>query len=149
MLRLVFKGYVLAKTFVYTSWNENTMVWAAVERVYSSATTTTRLNSGKWAFREVVSLNSSNVRLSGSSMNTTKTIAVTHLCHFHFLLYAGVYRGQVATWPHFTWVLGSIEVWQWVLSWQGLKSPQESMADLSPVENLRIPSKVNFMKLFI
>ncbi|CAG11126.1 unnamed protein product [Tetraodon nigroviridis] len=25
---------------------------------------------------------------------------------------------------------------------QGLKSPQESVADLSPVENFRIPSKV-------
>lgn len=32
----------------------------------------------------------------------------------------------------------------WVLFWQGLKSPQESMAELSPVENLRIPSKVRF-----
>lgn len=29
--------------------------------------------------------------------------------------------------------------------WQGLKSPQESMADLSPMENLRIPSTVSFL----
>lgn len=110
-------------------------------------------NNGNWAVsREVLSFHCSNFRLIGLTNGHNREYRFQKICASvpplaecslvlmnSKLCDNGNRLLQISLLSlHCLWVS------QRVLFWQGLKSPQESMADLSPVENLRIPSKVNF-----